>query len=106
MCICIWVCASCAVVTGFGSESVWDEHIESAKEGMDLFKSDVRQILSEHCLECHGGESTKAGVDPGSREALLESGYVGESADDSYLISDGADPAFRRAAYAVCRLCR
>jgi cytochrome c553 len=61
------------------------DHAERMKAGLELFKEHVRADLTTHCLECHGGKSTKADFDISSREALLDSGFVGERADESQL---------------------
>lgn len=68
------------------SKPVSADHVERAKRGLALFKSDVRKVLVENCLECHGGRSVKADFDIATREALLESGYVDETAEDSHLM--------------------
>jgi len=62
------------------------EHPENAKKGLALFKTRVRQLLLDHCVECHGGKSTKADFDLGTRKALMESGFVDKTAEDSHLI--------------------
>ena len=62
------------------------DHVERAKAGTKLFQEQVRSLLTEHCLDCHGGKSTKADFDLATREALIASGHVGNSADDSYLM--------------------
>ncbi|MFM8477428.1 MAG: DUF1549 domain-containing protein [Planctomycetaceae bacterium] len=62
------------------------DHPERAKKGLELFRSSVRQILTDRCLNCHGGNSTKANFDLSTREALLNSGFVGQSAEDSQLV--------------------
>lgn len=62
------------------------DHVERVKEGTALFKSDVRAILSTHCLDCHGGQSIKADFDLSTREALVLSGYLADTAADSYLM--------------------
>ncbi|HBN75356.1 MAG TPA: hypothetical protein DD473_05975, partial [Planctomycetaceae bacterium] len=46
----------------------------------------VRTDLIHHCLDCHGGKSTKGNFDLTTRETLMDSGFVGESADGSYLM--------------------
>ena len=38
---------------------------------------DVHAILETHCVECHGGEKTKAGLDVTTRAALLRGGESG-----------------------------
>lgn len=63
------------------------DHVERAKKGMALFKSDVRDILLKHCFDCHGGKSVKGDFNLATQEKLTESGFVGESADDSQLIA-------------------
>ena len=68
-------------------KSVPPDHPERAKKGLALFKSSVRATLTKHCLDCHGGKSTKGDFDLSSREVLLASGFVTDSADDSYLIA-------------------
>jgi cytochrome c553 len=50
-------------------------HAVDMKAGLKLFQSDVRHLLSDNCLRCHGGESVKGEFDLSSREALLASGY-------------------------------
>ncbi len=62
------------------------DHSEKMKAGLVVFKDHVRSILIDQCLECHGGKSTKADFDLSTRDKLLESGYVGKTADDSYLL--------------------
>ncbi len=62
------------------------DHAKRAQQGMTLFKESVRGLLITHCLDCHGGKSVKAEFDLSTREALMQSGYVGDSADDSYLM--------------------
>jgi len=61
-------------------------HAEQSKRGLRLFKEHVRELLVNHCLDCHGGKSTKADFNLATREALLESGFVGAKADESYLM--------------------
>ncbi len=36
-----------------------------------------RVLLEAHCVKCHGGEKTKAGLDLTTREALLRGGESG-----------------------------
>ena len=67
--------------------SVPPDHPERAKKGLALFKASVRATLTKHCLDCHGGKSTKGDFDLSSREVLLASGFVTDSADDSHLIA-------------------
>jgi hypothetical protein len=63
------------------------DHPERAKKGLELFRTSVRQILTDRCLNCHGGNSVKADFDLSTREALFASGFVGQSAEDSHLVA-------------------
>lgn len=65
--------------------SVPADHVKRSRQGLVLFKQKVRSLFTEHCLKCHGGESTKADFDLSSRAALFESGHVGDNAEDSHL---------------------
>jgi cytochrome c553 len=53
------------------------DHPAAMARGIDLFKSDVRAILNDHCLKCHGGASTKGDFDLSTRESLLLDGGEG-----------------------------
>src|SRR3954469_19322641 len=48
-----------------------------APQGVALFASDVRPLLTQHCLKCHGGEKTKGEFDLVTREGLLHPGKEG-----------------------------
>jgi mono/diheme cytochrome c family protein len=52
-------------------------HAEKMKQGLDLFKSQVRQLLIEHCVECHGGAEVTSGLDLATRKGLLHGGAHG-----------------------------
>lgn len=62
------------------------DHPERAKAGMMLFREQVRGLLVEHCVECHGGKSVKGDFDLATREKLIDSGFVEATADASYLM--------------------
>ena len=68
-------------------KTVPSDHPERAKKGLALFRSSVRATLTKHCLDCHGGKSVKGDFDLSSRELLMSSGFVTDSADDSQLIA-------------------
>ena len=76
-------------------KSVPADHPERAKKGLILFRSSVRATLTTNCLECHGGKSVKGELDLTSRESLMSSGFVTDSADVSHLfqlITHAAEP--------------
>ena len=77
----LWLMAVIAAPNAFA-----DEAPQADDAGLKLFKSHVRTDLIHHCLDCHGGKSTKGNFDIVTRKALMDSGFVGESADDSYLM--------------------
>ena len=45
-----------------------------------FFEEKVRPVLQAHCVKCHGGEKTKAGLRLTSRDALLKGGDTGPAA--------------------------
>ncbi|MEE3220910.1 MAG: c-type cytochrome domain-containing protein, partial [Planctomycetota bacterium] len=50
------------------------EHAEQMARGLELFKTDVRQILVKHCVKCHGGKETEGEFDLTTRAGLLRGG--------------------------------
>ncbi len=61
-------------------------HAEEMKAGMRLFRQSVRLTLEQHCLKCHNSRSKKADFDLSTRKTLIESGHLGSSSEDSYLL--------------------
>ncbi|MBI2431378.1 MAG: hypothetical protein HYV26_00690, partial [Candidatus Hydrogenedentes bacterium] len=63
-----WFVLSCAlgVCPLVGAEE------EFSPEAIDFFEREVRPVLVEHCLECHGPEKQKLGLRLDSREAMLK----------------------------------
>jgi mono/diheme cytochrome c family protein len=49
----------------------------ASEKSVALFASDVRQILTQNCMKCHGGEKTKGEFDLTTREGLLHPGAEG-----------------------------
>ena len=81
---------ACIVTQDAGAaeeRTVPKDHPERVKKGLALFQESVRATLTDHCLDCHGGKSTKADFDLSTRAALMESGYVDRTAADSHLVS-------------------
>jgi mono/diheme cytochrome c family protein len=82
-------------------------HAEKMQEGLSLFKSQVRQVLIDQCVDCHGGSEVESGFDLATRKGLLRGGshgpsvVVGKSADSNVVrfishkekpfMPDGAD---------------
>ena len=59
------------------------------QEGLSLFKSQVRKILIDNCIDCHGGDEVESGFDLATRKGLLRGGshgpavIAGKSADSN-----------------------
>src|SRR5438876_3141240 len=64
-------------------------HAEKMQEGLSLFKSQMRKILIDNCIDCHGGDEVESGFDLATRKALLRGGshgpavIAGKSADSN-----------------------
>jgi hypothetical protein len=52
-------------------------HAERMTRGLATFQQQVRLLLTEHCLPCHGGEKTKGELNLVTREGLLQGGVDG-----------------------------
>jgi cytochrome c553 len=62
------------------------DHPERARKGLELFRTTVRPVLTAKCLECHGGAAVKSDFDLSTRDALINSGFIGQSAAESQLV--------------------
>ncbi len=62
-----------AVIVGFVALAGLDPRAVFAEAGF----SDALALLETHCVQCHGGEKTKGGLDLVTREALLRGGESG-----------------------------
>src|SRR5262245_11442201 len=75
-------------------------HAEKMQEGLGLFKSQVRKLLVDNCVECHGGTEVESGFDLATRKGLVRGGshgpsvVVGTSADSNVVgsISECEEP--------------
>ena len=54
--------------------------VEADEAGVEFFEKEIRPILAERCLKCHGDEKPKGGLRLTSREAVLAGGDTGPSA--------------------------
>lgn len=81
------ICMATQRTDAADEKTVPKDHAERVKKGLVLFTGGVRATLTKHCLDCHGGKSTKADFDLSSRKALMEGGFVDKTAADSHLIS-------------------
>src|SRR5262245_30318641 len=64
-------------------------HAEKMQEGLALFKSRVRQVLIDKCVDCHGGAEVESGFDLATRKGMVRGGshgpavVAGKSADSN-----------------------
>jgi hypothetical protein len=54
-------------------------HAEKMQEGLSLFKAQVRQVLIDQCVDCHGGAEVESGLDLATRKGLIRGGSHGAS---------------------------
>ena len=71
---------------------VSEKHAAQMAKGLALFKSDVRMLLKQHCVKCHGGDKIRGDLDLTTRAGLLKGGQEGPSiipgkADESFLMT-------------------
>ena len=83
---CVLICSFVAMpASGLQGEDLKKQPSPN-KDGLAIFKSQVRGILHEKCLKCHGGSSVKGDFDLSSHEKLMDSGYVEATAKESHLV--------------------
>jgi Protein of unknown function (DUF1553)/Protein of unknown function (DUF1549)/Planctomycete cytochrome C len=68
-----------------------DAPVRAGSTGDEFFEKEVRPLLVERCVKCHGGDKTRGSLKLTSREAVLQGGDTGPAAvpgkpDDSLLI--------------------
>ncbi|MDB6037098.1 MAG: hypothetical protein JWM99_939, partial [Verrucomicrobiales bacterium] len=69
-----------AIATEAASEdSLPSDHAQRLTQGLDIFQKQVRPLLIQNCVKCHGGEKTKGEFDLTTREGLLKGGADGAS---------------------------
>jgi cytochrome c553 len=67
----------CISVCGHAQPPLPPDHAEKMARGRELFAKEVRQVLIDQCLKCHGGDKTRAGLDLSTREGLFKGGDNG-----------------------------
>ena len=68
-----WAPSPCAAL----GDDVPADHAEQMEASMDLFKQEVRALLLQHCVDCHGGKETHGEFDLTTRDGLLKGGQLG-----------------------------
>ena len=61
-----------ASVAAYGAIAVPADHAERMTKGLEAFDRDVRALLVDNCLNCHGGDKTKGDFSLADRDALLK----------------------------------
>ena len=56
------------------------DHAAKRTKGLEIFKSSVRAVLKQKCVQCHGGDSTEAKLDLATQEGLFKGGDRGPAA--------------------------
>ena len=77
------------LVLAAGAAEVPLDHAQKMTRGMEVFRKEVRPLLAEHCLKCHGGEKTKGDFDLSAREGLLHAGDEGPAVKACEVLADG-----------------
>ena len=62
------------------ADSIDAEHAAKRTQGLELFRTDVRKILKDKCVSCHGGDSSEGKLDLVTQEGLLKGGERGPAA--------------------------
>lgn len=57
--------------------AVEPDHAARRAKGLEVFRTQVRSVLKQKCVLCHGGESTEAKLDLTTQEGLLKGGERG-----------------------------
>ena len=57
------------------------DHAAQMKAGTTLFSASIRPALEANCIECHGGDKIRGGLDIASRASLLAGGDSGPAID-------------------------
>ena len=63
------------------------DHSRRMQEGLALFQEHVRPALIAHCLDCHGGKTTKGDLDLSDRQPLIESKAIEGGGKGSRLVA-------------------
>lgn len=62
---------------GNNSNSIDPDHAAKRTKGLELFRTDVRDILKQQCLSCHAGDTIEGKLNLATHEGLLKGGDRG-----------------------------
>ena len=68
-----------AASMAFARARAADEHSEKMAQSLTLFKTDIRAVLTDNCMKCHGGDKVQSNFNLTTREGLLAGGANGVS---------------------------
>jgi mono/diheme cytochrome c family protein len=75
--LCLLACSPLPAASPPARRAIPADHALKMARGRELFAKQVRAILTNNCVKCHGGEKTRSGLDMTSRTALLKGGENG-----------------------------
>jgi mono/diheme cytochrome c family protein len=53
------------------------DHAAKRTKGLEIFKSQIRDLVKQKCVHCHSGEATEGKLDLGTQQGLLKGGDHG-----------------------------
>ena len=68
------------VLLGFvvtAAPKISEKHAADMAKGLAVFKSDVRSVLKQNCVKCHGGDKPRGELELTTRKSLLKGGEDG-----------------------------
>ena len=72
---CYAFCFAFGALLAFGAQSVHAD--DFTPQQLDLFEKQIRPLLIEHCLKCHGPDKQEGGLNLATRESLVKGGDSG-----------------------------
>jgi len=73
----VFVACVLLVNSVLAASKVSGKHAADMAKGLEMFKSDVRIVLKQNCVKCHGGDKTRGKLDLTTRDSLLKGGDEG-----------------------------
>jgi len=75
----------CQTIVSFADESpvatnVDPDHAAKRTKGLALFRAEIRDLLKQKCVACHGGDATEGKLNLVTQEGLLKGGERGPAA--------------------------
>ncbi|MEM1356010.1 MAG: PSD1 and planctomycete cytochrome C domain-containing protein [Planctomycetota bacterium] len=77
----LWVGANHTVAEPGAGAAATEQPGPTDPESLQFFEEHVRAILTDRCVNCHGGEKVRGGLNLATRELMLEGGVSGPAID-------------------------